>query len=89
MCGFCLCFIDPTDSSPEDQIPGTLSNSNNTAKASHTKQPLKRSLSDSPSATSVSSFRSAKSTYSVADDFYSVCSEDSFKSVAPNKQGLQ
>lgn len=51
------------------------------------KPALKKTVSDSSSILSVSSFKSVKSTYSTGtnnEDFYSVCSEDSFKSTAAN-----
>lgn len=70
--------LSSEDQSPSDQQAG--------GEVSRTKPALKKTLSDSPSVLSVSSFRSAKSTFSTGtnDDFYSVCSEDSFKSTAPN-----
>lgn len=74
-------------SSSEDQSPDITRTVETVPPA---KPALKKTLSDSPSILSVSSFRSVKSTFSVAasDDFYSVCSEDSFKSTAPNAKQL-
>lgn len=67
----------------EDQTP---TNSEVKVDEPRQKTALKKTPSDSPSVLSVSSFRSVKSTFSVAasDDFYSVCSEESFKSTAAN-----
>lgn len=72
-----------TGLSSEDQSPAGQQTGDEVPRA---KPALKKTLSDSPSVLSVSSFRSAKSTFSTGtnDDFYSVCSEDSFKSTAPN-----
>lgn len=72
--------------STEDQSPTTSRQSENHNEGK-TKPALKKTVSDSSSVLSVSSFRSVKSTFSTGtnnDDFYSVCSEDSFKSTATN-----
>lgn len=82
MCGSLL-FIVMIGISTEDQSPANGLPSENEGP---TKPALKKTVSDSSSVLSVSSFRSVKSTFSAVtnDDFYSVCSEDSFKSTATN-----
>lgn len=51
------------------------------------KQPLKKTLSETPSLQSINSFKSAKSYKSNGSgDFYSVCSEDSYQTINLEKQ---
>lgn len=71
--------------STEDQSPAAAGPPSETEEKA--KPALKKTVSDSSSVLSISSFRSVKSTFSAVtnnDDFYSVCSEDSFKSTATN-----
>lgn len=81
-------IISRTGLPTEDQIPAVTTPPTASFHEIPAKPALKKTVSDSSSVLSVSSFRSVKSTFSTAttnnDDFYSVCSEDSFKSTAPN-----